>query len=288
MIENKLAKVSDVIQLFRRGLKGLYPEREIESFIHLAFEEVMNLRKIDVLIKADAPIARPQQALFEEIVAGLSRSEPIQYLLGCTVFYKIPIQVNQHVLIPRPETEELVQWILQDQREPRQRIMDLGTGSGCIAIALKTHCPQAMVYGVDFFPGVLDLAAKNARNNNVQIEFFQFDLLQQHSFGFMEFDIMVSNPPYVTHEEKGDMHDNVLNYEPHAAIFAPEQDPLIFYRKIVDLADGHLSRGGRLYFEINRRYGASICQLLRDRGYLGVELRKDLNGNDRMIRAVRN
>lgn len=281
------ATVSDVIARFREELKHKYPAREIEQFLVMAFQEVMHIDKIDVFLRTQAPISKPQKAHFESILEGLLKDEPIQYLLGHSIFYGLPLQVNTSVLIPRPETEELVQWLLQDDLPELPRILDLGTGSGCIAIALKHTLPRAQVLGIDVSIGALNLANHNAKSNKVQVEFFHFDLLHQESLGFMDFDVMVSNPPYVTPAEMEEMEANVLNYEPHEALFVPEDDPLLFYRKIVDLADGHLNRGGKLYFEINRAYGADLAQLLRDRNYLEVELRKDLSGNDRMIRAVK-
>lgn len=281
------ATVSDVIARFREELKHKYPEREIEQFLVMAFEEVMHIDKIDVFLRTKAPISKPQKAHFEGILEGLLNDEPIQYLLGHAHFYGLPFQVNTSVLIPRPETEELVQWVLKDRLPDAPRILDLGTGSGCIAIALKHGMPRAQVLGIDVSVAALNLANQNASRNKLQVEFFHFDLLRQESLGFMDFDVMVSNPPYVTPTEMEEMDANVLNYEPHEALFVPEDDPLLFYRKIVDLADGHLNRGGKLYFEINRAFGNDLAQLLRDRNYQQVELRKDLSGNDRMIRAVK-
>ncbi|MCA1750558.1 MAG: peptide chain release factor N(5)-glutamine methyltransferase [Cryomorphaceae bacterium] len=277
--------VEYVATRFRTELSELYPYREIEQMLTMAFEEVMNLSKIDVLTVADAQVGEPQIAKFEGILKGLKRQEPIQYLIGHAVFYDLSLKLNSAVLIPRPETEELVHWILKDDLPHMPRIIDLGTGSGCIALALKDHLPHAQVFGVDNSFDALNVANGNAAANDLQVEFFHFDMLEQESLGFMDFDVMVSNPPYVTPSEKAQMDDNVLNYEPHHALFVPEEDPLIFYRRIVDLADGHLNKGGRIYFEINRAYGKDIAQLLRDRNYAAVEIKTDLNGNERMIRA---
>jgi release factor glutamine methyltransferase len=287
VLDKKLLRVCDVIALFRKELEGLYPAREVDCFLSLAFEEVMNMSKIDVLIQTNAPIGSAQRDQFEAILQGLKRQEPIQYLMGKTLFYGIPIEVNSDVLIPRPETEELVHWVLHDHLPESPRIIDLGTGSGCIAIALKSHFPTAQVFGVDNNVGALNVANRNASQNGLQIEFFHFDILMQESFGFMDFDVIVSNPPYVTPDEKKAMDNNVLLHEPHHALFVPEDDPLVYYRRIVDLADGHLNRGGKLYFEINQSYGSEVLQLLRDRNYREAELRKDLNGRDRMIRAIK-
>lgn len=287
MTKNNFDNVARTAAHLRSELQGIYPDREIEQFISMAFESVLNMSKVAVMVNKDARIEDAEQARFEKILAGLKRQEPVQYLLGSESFYGLTFTVNPAVLIPRPETEELVQWILRDGNDPASRIIDLGTGSGCIAIALKHHLPNARVEGVDISVAALNTADKNAKLNNVKVDFFQFDILEQESFGFADFDIMVSNPPYVTPSEMKAMRRNVLDHEPHNALFAPEENPLIFYRRIVDLADGHLKRGGKLYFEINQSFGPDIVQLLQDRGYTGVKLRKDLNGNDRMIRAIR-
>ncbi len=282
---NQPRTVSLVSQMFRAELLPIYPIREIEQFIALAFEDVMHFSKTDVHMKAEAQVGITQFSMFEAIVEGLKNQEPIQYLIGHTLFYGLPIKVNPSVLIPRPETEELVHWIIKSGINNGSKIIDLGTGSGCIALALKDHFADAQVYGVDNSIDALDVAMDNAKRNNLEISFFQFDILQQQSLGFMNFDMMVSNPPYVTFAEKGHMQPNVLDHEPHGALFVPDNDPLIYYRKITDLADGHLNKGGSLFFEINRAYGADVAQLLRDRAYIDVEIKKDFNGNDRMVKA---
>ncbi len=287
MTHSNFENVARTAAYFRSELQGMYPSREIDQFISMTFEAVMNMGKVAVMVNGSAGIDSEQQAQFEKILAGLKREEPIQYLLGKTIFYELPFLVNPAVLIPRPETEELVQWILQDNPPTEAAVMDLGTGSGCIAIALKHHLRKASVSAIDSSVAALNVATKNAELNGLKVNFFQFDILEQESFGFADFDIMVSNPPYVTPGEMKAMHKNVLDHEPHGALFAPEENPLIFYRRIVDLADGHLKRGGKLYFEINQAFGPDIVQLLQDRGYTGVKLRKDLNDNDRMIRAIR-
>jgi len=271
--------------MFRSELLTLYPVREIEQFITIAFEDVMHFSKTAMHLKADAQVGATQFSMFEAIIEGLKNQEPIQYLIGHTVFYGLPIKVNPSVLIPRPETEELVHWIIKQGVGNGARVIDLGTGSGCIAIALKDRFAEAQVYGVDNSIDALDVAMENATRNNLEISFFQFDILRQQRLGFMNFDLMVSKPPYVTIGEKRQMHANVLDNEPHGALFVPDDDPLLFYRKIADLADGHLNRGGSIFFEINRAFGADVAQLLSDRAYIDVEIKKDFNGNDRMVKA---
>lgn len=279
--------VSAVVQRFRSELIPHYPVREIESFIVLAFEDIMHYSRLDIFMKGEEEVLPAQIELFEYILDGLRNYEPIQYLIGSTVFYGLPMRVTPDVLIPRPETEELIHWILKDSIANKPRIIDLCTGSGCIALALKDQIADASVYGADLSISALNIAQENAALNKLNVEFFHFDILAQESLGFMDFDLIVSNPPYVTYSEKAFMAQNVLDNEPHMALFVPDENPLLFYRKITDLADGHLKKSGKLYLEINEAYGKDVMQLLRDRGYADVELKKDFNGKDRMIRATK-
>ncbi len=280
--------VSALVDLFRQELVPVYGKGEVEQFITLAFEDVLDYSKIDIFMNGQEAIPSGLVARFFEILENLKESKPIQYILGKTVFYGLPLQVNKNVLIPRSETEELIHWILQDDGKKPKTILDLGTGSGCIALALKDQIKSARVYGADISVAALNVAKNNALDNDLQVEFFQFDIISQESLGFMKFDLMVSNPPYVRISEKEWMEKNVLNHEPHPAIFVEEEDPLIFYRKIVDLAEGHLNKQGRLFFEINEAYGAEVLQLLKDRGFENVTLKKDFNGKDRMVRGLKN
>lgn len=279
--------VSALVDLFRQELVPIYGKGEVEQFIVLAFEDVLEYSKIDVFMNGQEAIPTQLVKRFFEILENLKQSKPIQYILGKTVFYGLPLQVNRHVLIPRSETEELVHWILKDEGKMPDTILDLGTGSGCIALSLKDHFKSARVYGADVSVAALNVAKNNALNNNLQVDFFQFDILNQESLGFMRFDLMVSNPPYVRISEKEWMEKNVLDHEPHTALFVEDGDPLIFYRKIVDLAEGHLNKNGKLYFEINEAYGKEIVQLLKDRGFENVALKKDFNGKDRMVKGVK-
>lgn len=279
--------VSAVVELYRQELLSLYPAVEVESFIAIAFEEVLAYSKVDIFMNKEHAIPDQLVERLFSILEGLKVQKPIQYIIGKTVFYGLPIEVNNHVLIPRQETEELVHWILKSDLDPNCTILDLGTGSGCIALALKDNMKNAVVRGADNSVSALNTANKNAQNNNLNIDFFQFDILEQESLGFMEFDLIVSNPPYVQEAERDIMERNVLDYEPESAIFVGQDDPLIFYRKIVDLADGHLTKRGRLFFEINAAFGKEIVQLLKDRGFVNVSLRKDYNGKDRMVSAMK-
>lgn len=275
--------VSAIVQLFRQELLSIYPIGEVESFIAISFDEILKYSKVDIYMKGESAVPDQLLTRFFAILEGLKAQKPIQYILGKTVFYGLPISVNDHVLIPRPETEELVHWILKSDPGERISAIDIGTGSGCIAIALKDHLKQAQVYGIDNNIEALNVATHNASENNLNISFFQFDILEQESLGFMQFDLMVSNPPYIRNLEKEFMDRNVLDFEPGAALFVDDDDPLIYYRRIVDLAEGHLNAQGKLYFEINEAFGPEVAQLLKDRDFKSVTVKKDFSGKDRMI-----
>lgn len=277
--------LKEIKYLYRNELRGRYPELEITKLTDMVLEEVLNLSRVRLRIEDDREISDEKIFVLKSVLEGLKEEKPVQYLLGKAWFYDMELKVNPSVLIPRPETEELVHWIIDEQDGLPEGVIDLGTGSGCIAIALAKEFPNSRVYGVDVEVKALNLAQENAKSHGVDIDFFLFDILKEESLGFQQYEIMVSNPPYVTEEDGRYMQKNVLENEPHKALFAPGVDPFIFYRRIVDLADGHLRAGGRLYFEINERFGAEIRSLLLDRGYRNVVLRKDLNGKDRMIKA---
>lgn len=286
-MDSENMSVLTIVQLFRQELSSMYPKGEVESFIALAFEDVLEYSRVDTIMNSNEVIPFQYIERFFGILESLRKFQPIQYILGKTVFYGLPIQVNSHVLIPRPETEELVHWILKDEWKDDATVLDLGTGSGCIALSLKDHLKKAVVHGADISIEALNVAKRNAVSNGLQVDFFQFDILNQESLGFAKYDIIVSNPPYVRMSEKEWMDKNVLNHEPHPAIFVDEEEPLIFYRKIVDLAEGHLNKSGKLYFEINEAYGSEVVQLLKDRGYEDVILKKDYNGKDRMVGGIK-
>lgn len=282
----RFMNVSALVQLFRQELIQIYPQREVEQIIALVFEDVLNYSRVDIVMHSDKVPDNHIVATMQSVLERLKNSEPVQYVLGKTVFYGLPFNVNRDVLIPRQETEELIHWILKDSLPDRPSIIDLGTGSGCIPIVIKDLWPSAKVYGADVSVDALNVAGQNARLNGVDVEFFHFDILERDSLAFMKFDLMVSNPPYVRRSERNLMQQNVLGFEPELALFVEDDDPLIFYRKIVDLAEGHLNRGGKLYFEINEAFGKELSQLMKDRGFVGVELKKDFSGKHRMLRGI--
>jgi len=284
---------------FAGELTHLYPTTEVQSFFSILMEEYLQLQRIDLVMQPDFEIPLDILTELNQVVTRLKQEEPIQYILGKTEFYGLPFYVNENVLIPRPETEELVDFVvhevikLQSRKVAESqslrvsesvRILDIGTGSGCIPIALKKQLPSAEVSAMDVSESALKVAQKNAELNQVDINFIQKDILNTTHLD-QNYDLIVSNPPYVRELEKTEMQSNVLNYEPELALFVDNHDPLIFYRKIAQLAKQYLSENGMLFFEINEYLGNETVQLLQSLDFTNIELRKDLFGKDRMIRA---
>ncbi len=269
-------------------LQGLYPETEISSFTQLIIEKLTGFSRTEIIVNKNTNFSKEQQHKIESFIEKLKKFVPIQYILGETEFYGLMFNVNESVLIPRPETEELVDLIRnENDRAAHLDILDIGTGSGCIAISLKHEFPNAEVEAFDISEEALETARGNADRNKVNVRFSKVDILNAPNFE-KKWDIIVSNPPYVLENEKAEIHPNVLDNEPHVALFVPDNDPLLFYRKISEFAKIHLQPGGKLYFEINRAAGKSTVDLLTEMEFTEVELRKDISGNDRMVRAKKN
>ena len=270
------------------SLKGEYSESEIHVLGMLILEKLTGFSRIWLLIHKELKLNDEQNIIASQYLERLKNHEPIQYILGETEFYGLKFKVNPSVLIPRPETEELVEWV-KPPHPPKggflsgtPTLLDVGTGSGCIAVALKKKFPSANVSAMDISPEALALAKENAALNEVNIEFIQDDILHPAAID-RKWDVIVSNPPYIPASEQRYLHKNVTDFEPHLALFVQDNDPLIFYRKIAEFALSHLTAGGRLYVEIHQSLGRQCCQLLESMGFQSVELRKDLSGNDRMI-----
>ena len=270
------------------SLKGEYSESEIHVLGMLILEKLTGFSRIWLLIHKELKLNDEQNIIASQYLERLKNHEPIQYILGETEFYGLKFKVNPSVLIPRPETEELVEWV-KPPHPPKggflsgtPTLLDVGTGSGCIAVALKKKFPSANVSAMDISPEALALAKENAALNEVNIEFIQDDILHPAATD-RKWDVIVSNPPYIPASEQRYLHKNVTDFEPHLALFVQDNDPLIFYRKIAEFALSHLTAGGRLYFEIHQSLGRLCCQLLESMGFQSVVLRKDLSGNDRMI-----
>lgn len=267
-------------------LQGLYPETEIRNFSYLIIEKITKFSKAEIVVNKNTLFSDEQSQFVENFILRLKKFEPIQYILGETEFYGLPFKVNESVLIPRPETEELVYWIKTENTDNETKsILDIGTGSGCIAISLKHIFPKVDVSAYDISEKALETAKINAELNNVNIRFSTIDMLNPISTN-EKWDIIVSNPPYVPEKEKSEIQPNVLNHEPHLALFVPDNDPLLFYRQIALFAKKQLNNKGKLYFEIHRDTAKDAVKLLSEMGFVNIELRKDISGNDRMIRAI--
>lgn len=271
---------------FLQELSPLYDEKEIESFFYIVLESFHNKKRIDLALNPEMEMDAVQLLRWESVLSDLKKEKPIQYILGETEFYGLPFLVNENTLIPRPETEELVEWILQsakyEEQSTKLNVLDIGTGSGCIAISLAKNLPNAQVAAIDVSEKALATAHKNAEINKVEVNFILKNILETESLD-EKYDIIVSNPPYVRNLEKQEIKPNVLEYEPHLALFVEDNDALLFYRKIAELAKKNLSENGKLYFEINQYLGKETVELLEEMGFKNIVLKNDIYGNDRMI-----
>ncbi|MBN2814414.1 MAG: peptide chain release factor N(5)-glutamine methyltransferase [Bacteroidales bacterium] len=283
-MESKLT-LPGIQRLFRSGLSGYYPEGEIRNIFYLAAEQLLNYSKIDILLNDRKPISEADALNFQQVLERLRHWEPIQYVLGYAQFYGKIIKTDNRALIPRPETEELVHWMVESERNTPAAVLDLGTGTGCIAIALALHWPESAVSACDLVDETLQLAKENALLNKAPIDFFRFDMLCETPLLPRRYHLMVSNPPYVTEDEKRLMRPNVLGHEPAIALYVPDSDPLVYYRSLALLARKYLHDGGVIYLEINEQFPREVVKLLKNTGLYGVEVKTDLNGKSRMVRA---
>jgi release factor glutamine methyltransferase len=322
---------------FHAQLDAIYGKNEVHGFFKLLVEHHLNFKPIEIVLQPNYNVSNAEQDYFNEAINRLRQEEPIQYILGVTEFFGMPFKVNPYTLIPRPETEELVQWIIDEESNsnPDSRrgqipipiapdsyrdgtkfqipnlsadwhdsnnkhltILDIGAGSGCIAVSLAKHLPNTKVYALDISPEALDVARENAELNGVEVECIEADILTScHAelppdvragvSASHKFDIIVSNPPYVRELEKSTIKNNVLKHEPHLALFVEDDDPLLFYKAICEFAVHNLKPKGRLFFEINQYLGAEMKQLLSTFDFESVELRQDVFGNDRIIKSIK-
>lgn len=277
--------------IFNTTLSELYPKTEIDTFLGLLIEEYLGLNRVDLVIKADFKIDESKLIILNKVLKRLQKEEPIQYIIGHTEFFGYPLIVNQNTLIPRPETEELVAWIIDEVKNNSNysnkqiSILDIGTGTGCIPISLAKELNNAVISAIDVSEKALEIAKKNAIENQVNINFITKDILQTTNLN-TQFDIIISNPPYVRNLEKKEINNNVLENEPHLALFVEDNNALIFYDKIADLAKNHLNKNGCLFFEINQYLGQETSTLLKSKAFKNIELRKDIFKNDRMLKAT--
>jgi release factor glutamine methyltransferase len=283
-----LQTLKDLRTYLINELKGTYPEQEKFAIINLIFKTHFGVDRLHLLKDSDQIVSSQNADLILEICDNLKTGKPIQYVLGETLFYNCTIKVNNETLIPRPETEELVDLIIKENKDFQGSIIDIGTGSGCIAVAIKKNLQWAKVTGTDISDGALAMASSNAILNNVVVSFLKNDMLRPDPGLLQPVSIIVSNPPYVLESEKKYMNRNVLDFEPHNALFVPDEDPLVFYRAIVKISGSILMPGGKIYLEINEKKGEAISLLLESAGYSDIRVIKDINGKNRIIKGRKN
>jgi len=277
-------KIKQYKNHFAESLFSIYEKDEAENFFFLILKNLKGLSRVDLALNPDLEFSQEEIQKMELYLTELKNQKPIQYLLGATEFYGLEFQVNPNVLIPRPETEELVDWIIRENKAKTDlKILDIGTGSGCIAISLAKNL-KAEVFAFDISGDALQTAQINSDKNQTFVHFIEFDILNDVWEG-EKFDIIVSNPPYVRELEKDEINPNVLENEPHLALFVSDKNPLIFYEKITDFAKEHLSENGQLFFEINQYLGQETAAIPQQKGFATTILKKDIYGNDRMILA---
>lgn len=274
-----LKKINDAIG-------ALYTQSEVSALSRIIATELLNISQTNYLLKEPVTLTPEEEEKVTDALERLKQKEPIQYILGYSDFCGLRFAVTPAVLIPRPETSELIEWITEESPTAKS-ILDIGTGSGCIAVSLATMMPQARVTAWDISTQALAVAQKNSTANGCNVLFEERDILTYEPTD-ESYDIIVSNPPYIKEVEKKEMEDNVLLWEPHLALFVPDNDPLLFYRTIAEKAQKMLTPGGKLFFEINRAHGTETVEMLSRLGYHNITLRKDLAGNDRMIMAEKN
>ncbi len=261
-------------------------QREAEAVVARLFDHFLNFDRADLVLKKDERVSESVLLSFYQAIKKIEKQIPLQYVLGETDFYGLKITVNESVLIPRPETEELVDWIVHSVMKPNSKILDIGTGSGCIALALKANLVAAKITACDVSQSALEVAQQNAMHLQLPVEFFLCDILQDNLID--SHDIVVSNPPYIPINEKKLMKNNVKDHEPEIALFVEDHDPLLFYRLIAHKAYRSLNSNGLLFFEINESYGEEVVRLMRDMGFNQIELKKDMQGKNRMVKGMKN
>jgi len=283
----KIQTIKDIRSHLATELSGTYPDEEIRSLSNIIIRSVMGISRPHQLFLTDHSVNVEQASEIISICRDLKSGKPIQYIIGETLFYDCIIKLNNATLIPRPETEELVDLIIHENKDYKGKIIDFGTGSGCIAIAIASKLTGSLITGTDISDEALSIAGENAMLNNVKITFVKDDILNPFTDQFERSGIVVSNPPYVRNSEKRMMNRNVLDFEPHRALFVPDDDPLIYYRGILNKAAKVLDHQGRIYFEINEMLGESMSLLLEEYGYTDIKIITDINGKERIIKGIK-
>lgn len=286
--------LKEVKNIFHAELDAIYGKDEVNSFFYLLIEHYFELERFVLALQPNLNIEKEQETILFKALSELKLHKPIQHITGTAYFMDLDFTVNEHVLIPRPETEELVRWVLDDVKEVKHylSILDMGTGSGCIPISLDKNLVDAKVYALDVSPQALVVAEENNRTLGANVTFVKADMLSLHSKTSakeldQKFDIIISNPPYVRELEKAEMQNNVIDHEPSLALFVPDEDPLKFYKAVVNFASEHLNKNGCLYLEINQYLGEETKKILQQSNFKTIDLRLDMFGNDRMIKGIR-
>ena len=278
-------KLKDIQEKFHTSLDVIYPKEEVDNFFFLLSEAHFNVKRIDLAMDTNMQVENTHDIL--EALSLLKQQKPIQYILGETEFFGLPFKVNNSVLIPRPETEELVAWVLNEVDTSKNiNILDIGTGSGCIAISLAKSLPNASVYALDVSEKAIAVAKQNAVLNTAEVEFIRADILSDTGDLTQKFDVIVSNPPYVRALEKNKMQPNVLEHEPHLALFVANNNPLLFYEAISKYAKKALRANGQLFFEINEYLGVETVNVLHNHNFNNIQLKQDIFGKDRMVKGA--
>lgn len=284
--------ISQAYRQLQYQLSEIYDERESSNIANLVIEHITGFTKATRIMNKNIPLSENQQALYADYANQLLKHKPVQYVLQESWFAGMKFYVNEDVLIPRPETEELVQWITTDYERYKIAgqpllILDIGTGSGCIAVALKKKLHHAEITAIDISEKALTVAAKNAAVNNTPATFIQQDITQKNTWGLLpQFTIIASNPPYITKSEAAEMQAHVTNYEPHEALFVPDDNAMLFYTVITEFAMAHLQPDGKLYFEIHEQAAEKVCSILSQNNFTGITVKKDMQGKNRMVRAA--
>jgi release factor glutamine methyltransferase len=286
MLQNPNMTAQELYNQVVSRLKTEHEPQEAQSMSMLLLEHFFNLKRSDLVMGTEVKMENSRQKELEKALNKLQEHEPLQYILGKTEFYGREFRVTPDVLIPRPETEELVHLIIKENKKPGLKVMDIGTGTGCIPITLDKEMPSPEVYSIDISEDALKIARENAAANESKVKFFQSDVFA-NDLPVSDLDIVVSNPPYVRETEKTQMQKMVLEFEPRIAIFVPDNDPLIFYRRITQLAAKQLKKSGKLYFEINEAFGKETADLLKSEGFQQVVIFQDMQGKDRIVKGVK-
>lgn len=277
--------IKAVITYVKSELIEFYPAHELNSMLYIMLDKFFDISKKEVLIGTEKRLSESELLKIIYAVKDLKKNKPLAYILGEWEFYGLDFIVSEHTLIPRPETEELVQLIIEENESSNVSILDIGTGSGCIAISLKASIPNSHVFAYDVSKEALGVAEQNAIKNNVEVTFKEVDILNDEEDLTFKFDVIVSNPPYIPVKDKDSMDKNVLEYEPHLALFVENEHPLLFYSAIAEFAKKHLTNRGKLYFEIHESLGNEVKSILETKGFSNIEIVNDMNGKNRMVKC---